>query len=464
MGARFGSSAAAAAAALPTSVLGSDGVAGTNLTPSILVVGVGGGGCNAVNDMISRSLTGVDFLACNTDAQSLAGSRAHRKLHLGLSGLGAGASPRAGYDAAAHSYEDIIDELKGNNMVFLTAGMLIQNTKAKARQKKLRAPPPSNSHHHPHIPISTHPHPHTHPHIHTHNPPHTHTNIHTTTSGHTTDLLIREGMGGGTGTGASPVIAAAARELGILSVGIVTKPFPFEGGRRRRQAEEGISELEKYVDTLLVIPNENLLSLGRNITMENAFHAADGVLYEGIRGVTDLIVNPGLVNVDFADVTTVMANKGRALMGSGQADGDDRASVATGMALANPLLENVELSNAQGVLVCISGGDDLSLFDVSTTTESIRSAVHDDANIIFGSSYDPSLPEGAIRVSVMVTGLDPEFKQRVALAQQQDAPSPASAVESHVVSEGGERGAKPIDLEKVAPKAKSVWNFLKRHA
>ncbi|KNC51931.1 cell division protein FtsZ [Thecamonas trahens ATCC 50062] len=391
------------------SVLASDApLAGTNLTPSILVVGVGGGGCNAVNNMISRALTGVDFLACNTDAQSLAQSLAHRTLHLGRTGLGAGASPRAGYDAAAFSYDAIMDELKGNNMVFLTAG-----------------------------------------------------------------------MGGGTGTGASPVIAAAARELGILSVGIVTKPFPFEGGRRRRQAEEGISELEKYVDTLLVIPNENLLSLGRNITMGNAFQAADGVLYEGIRGVTDLIVNPGLVNVDFADVTTVMSNKGRALMGSGEAEGDDRASVATAQALANPLLENVNLAHAQGVLVCISGGDDLTLFDVSTTTETIRASVDDDANIIFGSSYDPALPEGTIRVSVMVTGLDPTFKQRV-------APAPASAPSKSAIAQGvltsaakpaeptaakpaaSKSRAKPVEIssigQSVSDNAKSMWAFLKRHA
>ena len=440
------------------SVLASDApLAGTNLTPSILVVGVGGGGCNAVNNMISRALTGVDFLACNTDAQSLAQSLAHRTLHLGRTGLGAGASPRAGYDAAAFSYDAIMDELKGNNMVFLTAGTWGH----AVRDYGDYSPIPSI----PHPPPLT--------------LPHTH-------SLSLSSFLFSfscgprcVGMGGGTGTGASPVIAAAARELGILSVGIVTKPFPFEGGRRRRQAEEGISELEKYVDTLLVIPNENLLSLGRNITMGNAFQAADGVLYEGIRGVTDLIVNPGLVNVDFADVTTVMSNKGRALMGSGEAEGDDRASVATAQALANPLLENVNLAHAQGVLVCISGGDDLTLFDVSTTTETIRASVDDDANIIFGSSYDPALPEGTIRVSVMVTGLDPTFKQRV-------APAPASAPSKSAIAQGvltsaakpaeptaakpaaSKSRAKPVEIssigQSVSDNAKSMWAFLKRHA
>lgn len=311
------------------------------LKPKITVIGVGGAGGNAVNNMISSGLEGCEFLVCNTDAQALEGSVAPQKIQLGANvtrGLGAGANPEIGAAAAEESIDEILNYLEGSNMVFVTAG-----------------------------------------------------------------------MGGGTGTGAAPVIAQAAREQGILTVGVVTKPFHFEGTHRMKLAESGIEEMQKYVDTLIIIPNQNLFRVANEkTTFSDAFRMADEVLQSGVRGVTDLMVMPGLINLDFADIRTVMAEMGKAMMGNGEAEGERRAIEAAEAAIANPLLDDISMKGARGVLINITGGLDMTLFEVDEAANRIRDEVDGDANIIFGSTFDETM-EGRMRVSVVATGIDAEI-------------------------------------------------------
>jgi cell division protein FtsZ len=307
------------------------------LRPRITVVGVGGAGCNAVNNMINANLEGVDFLVANTDGQALAHSLSSRKIQLGSAitqGLGAGSKPEIGRLAAEESLQDVMAELADCNMVFITAG-----------------------------------------------------------------------MGGGTGTGAAPVIARAARERGILTVGVITKPFEFEGQRRMKQAEEGIEELQAYVDTLIVIPNQNLFRLANErTTFADAFHMADAVLHQGVCGVTDLMIKPGQINLDFADIRAVMGEMGKAMMGTGEASGDARATQAAEAAINNPLLDDTTMKGANAVLINITGGLDMTLFEVDEAANRIRKEVDPDATIIFGSAFDDKL-EGVMRVSVVATGI-----------------------------------------------------------
>lgn len=310
----------------------------TALKPTITVIGVGGAGGNAVNNMIESNLEGVNFVAANTDAQALELSKADHKIQLGMhitQGLGAGATPEVGRAAAEETVEEILEHLTGSNMVFVTAG-----------------------------------------------------------------------MGGGTGTGAAPVIAKLAREQGILTVGVVTKPFHFEGKHRMKLAEQGLEELQRYVDTLIVIPNQNLFRLAtENTTFSQAFKMADNVLHAGVRGVTDLMVMPGLINLDFADIRTVMSEMGKAMMGTGEAEGDNRSIEAAEAAISNPLLDDISMKGARGVLINITGGPDMTLFEVDEAANRIREEVDPDANIIFGSTFSDEL-SGKIRVSVVATGID----------------------------------------------------------
>ncbi len=310
------------------------------MKPRITVVGVGGAGGNAVNNMIQSNLEGVDFIATNTDSQALGQSLAGRRLQLGntvTQGLGAGSRPDVGRAAAEEAIDELLVELEDSNMVFITAG-----------------------------------------------------------------------MGGGTGTGAAPVIAQAARERGILTVGVVTKPFHFEGAHRMRSAEQGIEELTKYVDTLIIIPNQNLFRIANEkTTFADAFHMADNVLHQGVRGVTDLMVMPGLINLDFADIRTVMSEMGKAMMGTGEASGEKRAIDAAESAIKNPLLDDISMKGAHGVLINITGGMDMTLFEVDEAANRIREEVDADANIIFGSTFDEKL-DGLMRVSVVATGIAAE--------------------------------------------------------
>ena len=310
----------------------------TDFTPRITVIGVGGGGTNAVDNMIAANLRGVDFVVANTDAQQLMHSKADRRVQLGphlTQGLGAGAKPDVGRAAAEEASDELYRHLDGTHMVFITAG-----------------------------------------------------------------------MGGGTGTGAAPVIARMAKERGILTVGVVTKPFGFEGARRARAADEGIHELQQYVDTLIVIPNQNLFHMANErTTWKEAFKMADQVLYMGVRGVTDLMMVHGQINLDFNDIKTVMAEMGKAMMGTGEAEGEDRAKRAAEAAINNPLLEETSMAGARGLLINITGGDDLTLFEVDQAVSTVREQVDEEANVLFGSATDPSL-EGRIRVSVVATGID----------------------------------------------------------
>jgi len=310
----------------------------TDFTPRITVIGVGGGGTNAVDNMIAMNLQGVEFVVANTDAQQLMHSRADRRVQLGphiTQGLGAGAKPEIGRAAAEEAADEIYRHLDGAHMVFITAG-----------------------------------------------------------------------MGGGTGTGAAPVIARMARERNILTVGVVTKPFTFEGTRRARSADSGIEELQQFVDTLIVIPNQNLFRRANERTgWKEAFKMADEVLYMGVRGVTDLMMAPGLVNLDFADIRTVMAEMGKAMMGTGEAEGEGRAIRAAELAISNPLLEDNNMAGARGLLINITGGEDMTLFEVDQAANRIREEVDEEANIIFGSAIDESLA-GKVRVSVVATGID----------------------------------------------------------
>ncbi|MEO1017849.1 MAG: cell division protein FtsZ [Pseudomonadota bacterium] len=308
------------------------------LRPRITVVGVGGAGGNAVNNMITAHLEGVDFVACNTDAQALSACLTERKIQLGHTithGLGAGARPEVGRASAEESLDEILDQLQGSHMVFITGG-----------------------------------------------------------------------MGGGTGTGAAPVIARAVREQGILTVGVVTKPFHFEGAHRMRLAEAGLAELQQFVDTLIVIPNQNLFRLANErTTFGEAFEMADQVLHMGVRGVTDLMIMPGLINLDFADIRTVMSEMGKAMMGTGEADGERRAIEAAEAAISNPLLDEISMQGAAGVLINITGGLDMTLFEVDAAANRIREEVDANANIIFGSTFDEAM-ESKMRVSVVATGIE----------------------------------------------------------
>jgi cell division protein FtsZ len=342
-----------------------------DIRPRITVIGVGGAGGNAVNNMIRSQLEGVEFMIANTDAQALQGSMCERRIQLGSSttkGLGAGARPDVGRVAAEEAVREIADQLAGSNMAFITAG-----------------------------------------------------------------------MGGGTGTGAAPVVAQIAREQGILTVGVVTKPFHFEGAHRMRLAESGIQELQQYVDTLIIIPNQNLFRIANEkTTFADAFKMADEVLYSGVRGVTDLMVMPGLINLDFADIRAVMGEMGKAMMGTGEATGENRAIAAAEAAISNPLLDEVSMKGARGVLINITGGMDMTLFEVDEAANRIRDEVDPDANIIFGSTFDQSL-DGKIRISVVATGIETVAHQQrpslggavnLSVIASNPAPLPAAAIYS----------------------------------
>ncbi len=341
------------------------------IKPRITVIGVGGAGGNAVNNMILSNLEGVEFIVANTDAQSLTQSHCERRIQLGSTitqGLGAGSRPDIGRAAAEESIDLVVEQLAGSNMVFITAG-----------------------------------------------------------------------MGGGTGTGAAPVIARAAREHGILTVGVVTKPFHFEGVHRMRLAEGGIQELTQYVDTLIIIPNQNLFRVANEkTTFADAFAMADQVLYSGVRGVTDLMVMPGLINLDFADIRTVMSEMGKAMMGTGQAEGERRAVAAAEAAISNPLLDDVSMKGARGVLINITGGPDMTLFEVDEAATRIREEVDPEANIIFGSTFDHTLT-GKIRISVVATGIE-------AAQQTQQRPVSLSLIAKggRVVSAPAREAAEPM--------------------
>src|SRR6201996_8296140 len=314
------------------------------LKPRLTVFGVGGAGGNAVNNMITAGLQGVDFVVANTDAQALTMSKAERIIQMGVQvteGLGPVTQPDVGRAAEEEVLDEIRDHLSGAHMVFVTAG-----------------------------------------------------------------------MGGGTGTGAAPVIARVAREMDILTVGVVTKPFQFEGARRMRFAEAGISELQKVVDTLLVIPNQNLFRVANEkTTFADAFAMADQVLYSGVACVTDLMVKEGLINLDFADVRAVMREMGKAMMGTGEATGDKRALTAAEAAIANPLIDDSSMKGARGLLISITGGKDLTLFEVDEAATRIREEVDQDANIIVGATFDSAL-DGVVRVSVVATGIDQAVIER----------------------------------------------------
>lgn len=354
------------------------------LRPRITVVGVGGAGCNAINNMIRSSLEGCDFVSANTDAQALAQSLAPRRIQLGTTlsrGLGAGSKPEVGRAAAEESLPDILSLLEGSDMLFVTAG-----------------------------------------------------------------------MGGGTGTGAAPVIARAAREAGILTVGVVTKPFHFEGTHRMRQAESGIADLQQYVDTLIVIPNQNLFRIANErTTFAEAFRMADQVLDSGVRGITDLMVMPGFMNLDFADVKTVMGEMGKAMMGTGEAEGDNRAICAAEAAISNPLLDDISMKGARGVLINITGGLDMTLFEVDLAANRIREEVDPDAQIKVGSTLGEGM-DGRIRVSVIATGIDAALDERASRKQ-------SSSTDSYTVSQSAPKPAVRVlsaETQRPAPVAAAV--------
>src|SRR5512137_2089023 len=325
----------------------------------IKVIGVGGGGGNAINTMVSARLEGVEFIAANTDLQALSANKAPLKLQLGRTasrGLGAGARPEVGRDAALESVEEVKAALAGADMVFVAAG-----------------------------------------------------------------------MGGGTGTGAAPVVADIAKNTGALTVGVVTKPFNFEGKKRRLHAEQGLEELRAAVDTLIVIPNQRLLSVaGENMSMADAFKRADEVLLNAVQGISDLITVHGLVNVDFADVRTIMAEKGMALMGSGRSNGERRAMEAMQAAISSPLLEDVTLDGATGLLVNITGGPNLSLREVDEAISMAHSAADPDANIIFGSVIDERMGD-EVKITVIATGFQPREGDRRSPRATCQVQVPASA-------------------------------------
>lgn len=327
----------------------------TDLRPRITVMGVGGAGCNAVNNMIAAGLTGVEFVVANTDAQALTGSSAEHRLQLGVNlteGLGAGSKPEIGEAAAEEAIDEIRSQISGSHMLFIAAG-----------------------------------------------------------------------MGGGTGTGACAVIARVARDLGILTVGVVTKPFMFEGTRRQRTAEAGVAELKKHVDTLIVIPNQNLFRIANEkTTFAEAFVLADQVLYSGVACIVDLILKDGLINLDFADVRTVMKDMGAAMMGTGEAVGDRRAVLAAEEAIANPLLDDVTLKGARGLLLSITGSHDMTLYEVDEAASRVRQEVDAEANIIVGATFDDSLGD-ALRVSIVASGMERSDKHEIAPASLESWPN-----------------------------------------
>ena len=358
----------------------------SEIKPRITVVGVGGAGGNAVNNMIRSNLEGVEFVVTNTDSQALTQSLADRRLQLGASvtqGLGAGSRPDIGKAAAEEAMEQLITELGDSNMVFITAG-----------------------------------------------------------------------MGGGTGTGAAPVIAQAARERGILTVGVITKPFHFEGAHRMRTAEQGIGDLSQFVDTLIIIPNQNLFRIANEkTTFADAFHLADNVLHQGVRGVTDLMVMPGLINLDFADIRAVMSEMGKAMMGTGEASGEKRAIEASESAISNPLLDDMSMKGARGVLINITGGMDMTLFEVDEAANRIREEVDAEANIIFGSTFDEKL-DGLMRVSVVATGIAAEglaTKPRPPMTVVSNRPNPVLDLEEELEPKREVTAQEP----NFVPKAKS---------
>ena len=343
-----------------------------SLAARIKVIGIGGGGGNAVNTMIGSRLSGVDFMVANTDAQSLQASQAPVRIQLGsmvTKGLGAGANPEIGRRAALEDQEQIREYLEGSDMIFITAG-----------------------------------------------------------------------MGGGTGTGGAPVLARVARDVGALTVGVVTKPFIFEGKKRMHQAEEGIEELKASVDTLIVIPNQRLLSIAaKTTTMLEAFHKADDVLLQAVRGISDLIITPGLINLDFADVRTVMAEMGLALMGAAAASGENRAIEAAQKAISSPLLEDISIQGARGVLINITGGPDLCLHEVNEAASMIQEEAHDDANIIFGAVIDENMTD-EIRITVIATGFG-EVKE-----EKKPAPPQAPSTNVSNIANATQKNRKVVHL------------------
>ena len=360
------------------------------LKPRILVLGVGGAGGNAINGMIEAGMQGVEFVAVNTDAQDLKMNKAHAKIQLGTNltkGLGAGAKHDIGQAAADESLNDIVDYIKGSNMVFITAG-----------------------------------------------------------------------MGGGTGTGASHVIARAAKELNILTVGVVTLPFSYEGPKRMRIALQGLEELKKHLDTNIVVPNQNLFKIiNEKTTLKSSFGLSNDVLKAGVQSVTDLMVRPGLVNLDFADVETIMKGMGKAMMGTGEAEGEKRAEEATNAALNNPLIDEYSLKGAKGLLVNITGGNDLTLFEVDEVTNKIRAEVDPEAELIFGSIEDETL-NGKIRVSIVATSLDnqsPQSKPVISMVhrlQNRNTGYSDHSINSITVNQptlGATEGANALDMNSI---------------
>lgn len=371
----------------------------TELTPRIIVFGVGGAGGNAVNNMIEDQLQGVDFVVANTDSQALSRSKAERRIQIGMNttqGLGAGANPNTGMAAAEESQDEIMEQLNDAHMVFITAG-----------------------------------------------------------------------MGGGTGTGAAPIVAKIAREMGILTVAVVTKPFHFEGNRRMAMAEAGLAELQKNVDTLIVIPNQNLFRIANDkTTFQQAFQMADKVLHSGVRGITDLMIMPGLINLDFADVKSVLAGMGKAMMGTGEATGERRAIEAATAAINNPLLEDVSLKGARAVLIHVTGGLDMTLFELDEAANQVKSEVDPNANIIVGSTFDENM-EGTIRVSVVASGIDSE-EEKLAAAKntgaQSSAPfqnkvtSPSAAPSQPATTAASHNTQQPVQVVRVTPSREAFNN------
>jgi len=365
----------------------------------IKVIGVGGGGGNAVNTMISSSLKGVDFIIANTDAQALGASGAPNKIQIGMEitrGLGAGSNPEVGRKSALESSDQIQKHLAGADMIFVTAG-----------------------------------------------------------------------LGGGTGTGAAPVIAELARESGALTVAVVTKPFMFEGKKRNTQADEGIAQLRENVDTLIVVPNQRLLSLGgRNLSLLESFKKADDILYQAVKGISDLIMVPGLINLDFADVKNIMSSMGMALMGTGTATGENRAVEAAQKAISSPLLEDNTIQGARGILLNITAGSDLSLYEVNEASSLIQAEAHEDANIIFGTVIDETMGD-EIRITVIATGFDDGVKRKQAPASTgvfvlQNLETPAymrnarSRINANVIQIGAAEESDAVDME--------IPTFLRRQA
>jgi cell division protein FtsZ len=368
----------------------------------IKVIGVGGGGGNAVNTMISYSLGGVDFIIANTDAQALGVSSSPNKIQMGMQitkGLGAGSNPEIGKKSALESRDQIQQYLEGADMIFITAG-----------------------------------------------------------------------LGGGTGTGAAPVIAEIARESGALTVAVVTKPFQFEGKKRNTQAEDGIEQLRDVVDTLIVVPNQRLLSLGgRNLSLLEAFKKADDILYQAVKGISDLIITPGLINLDFADVKNIMSSMGMALMGTGMASGENRAVEAAQRAISSPLLEDNTIQGARGILLNITGGSDLSLYEVNEASSLIQAEAHEDANIIFGTVIDETMGD-EIRITVIATGFDDGMKKKQVPSnvshlggfRREDLATPAfmrrgkSRDNTNVVTMGISEESDTVDME--------IPTFLRRQA